>query len=158
MSNLPELIAAAAESQIGVRENKPNGGFKIEEYQRATWLPVGAWPWCAAFVCWSVKAAVGKTKVSFPLPMTAGAWDFERWCRSVDETVKLRKPHMGDVKRGDIVVFRFSHIGIATGPPDADGNVPTVEGNTNAAGGRLGDGVYAKERNLTVIRSRIRFA
>ena len=90
--------------------------------------------------------------------MTAGAWDFERWCRSVDETVKLRKPHMGDVKRGDIVVFRFSHIGIATGPPDADGNVPTVEGNTNAAGGRLGDGVYAKERNLTVIRSRIRFA
>lgn len=157
MSNLPELIASAAESQVGVRENKTNGGPKIEEYQRATWLPVGAWAWCAAFVCWSVKTAVGKTNVSFPLPQTAGAWDFERWCRSVDNTVKLRKPHMGDVKRGDIVIFRFSHIGIATGPPDKDGEVPTVEGNTNAAGARLGDGVYAKSRNLSAIRSRIRF-
>jgi hypothetical protein len=155
--SLAERIAAIAESQVGVRENKTNGGVKIEEYQRATWLPVGAWPWCAAFVCWAVKLGVGNTKVTFPLPQTAGAWDFERWCRSVDNTVKLRKPTMGDVKRGDIVVFRFSHIGIATGPPDKDGNVPTVEGNTNAEGGRLGDGVYAKLRNLSVIRSRIRF-
>jgi len=157
MSNLPEQIAAATESQIGVRETKPNGGAKIEEYQRATWLPPGAWSWCAAFVCWCVRTGVGTTKVSFPLPQTAGAWDFERWCRGVDGTVKLRKPTMGDIQRGDIVVYTFSHIGIATGPPDEHGNVPTVEGNTNAAGGRLGDGVYAKTRNLTAIRSRIRF-
>lgn len=157
MQTLAELIAAAAESQVGVRETKPNGGDKIAEYQRATWLPVGAWPWCAAFVCFCVKTAVGNRKVSFPLPQTAGAWDFERWCRSVDNTVRLRKPTMNDVQRGDIVIFRFSHIGIATGPPNENGDVPTVEGNTNAAGARLGDGVYAKKRNLSVIRSRIRF-
>jgi len=155
--SLADRIAAIAESQVGVRETKKNGGVKIEEYQAATWLPVGAWPWCAAFVCWVVKQAVGKTKVSFPLPQTAGAWDFERWCRGVDNTVRLRKPPMGDVKRGDIVVFYFSHIGIAVGPPDKQGNVPTVEGNTNAAGHRLGDGVYAKTRHISAIRSRIRF-
>jgi hypothetical protein len=155
--SLAELIAAIAESQVGVRETKKNGGTQIEEYQRATWLPVGAWAWCAAFCCWCIKQAVGKTRVSFHLPQTAGAFDFERWCRSVDNTVRLRKPTMGDVKRGDVVVFTFSHIGIATGPPDKNGNVPTVEGNTNAEGARLGDGVYAKLRHLSKIRSRIRF-
>jgi len=157
MSNISEKLAAAAESQIGVRETKPNGGTKIEGYQQATWLPVGAWAWCAAFVCWCVRGAIADETVTFPRPQTAGAWDFERWCRSVDNTVRLRKPHMGDIQRGDIVIFTFSHIGIATGTPDKDGMVPTVEGNTNGDGGRLGDGVYAKRRALTAIRSRIRF-
>jgi hypothetical protein len=154
---LAQRVAAIAESQVGVRENKKNGGAMIEEYQKATWLPVGEWPWCAALVCWVVKQAVGKTKVSFRLPQTPGAWAFEKWCRSVDSTVKLRKPTMKDVVRGDIVIFTFSHIGIATGPPDKNGNVPTVEGNTNADGARLGDGVYRKLRPLSKIRSRIRF-
>lgn len=64
---------------------------------------------------------------------------------------------MGDIKAGDVVIFTFSHIGIATGSPDAKGNVPTIEGNTNGAGSREGDGVYAKSRNISQIRSRIRF-
>ena len=155
---LAEAIASAAESQLGVRESKPNGGPRIAEYQTATWLPVGAWPWCAAFVCWVIQQAIQGRTVTFPRPMTAGAWDFENWCRGVDSSVKLRKPTMSDIQRGDLLVYRFSHIGIATGPPDAEGNVPTVEGNTNGEGTREGDGVYRKTRNLTRIRSRIRFS
>jgi hypothetical protein len=64
---------------------------------------------------------------------------------------------MGDIKAGDVVIFTFSHIGIALGSPDKKGNVPTVEGNTNGAGSREGDGVYRKVRHVSKIRSRIRF-
>lgn len=149
-----EKIIAIASAEIGVRESGKNGGAKVAQYQLATWLPVASWPWCAAFVCWVLaKALPGHPE----LPRTAGAWDFERWCRSVGNWARLRKPTMGDIKAGDVVIFTFSHIGIATGPPDAKGNVPTIEGNTNGAGSREGDGVYAKTRNISQIRSRIRF-
>ena len=60
-------------------------------------------------------------------------------------------------KSGDIVVFTFSHIGIAVSSPDDDGNIATVEGNTDSAGSREGGGVYLKSRHLSKIRSRIRF-
>jgi hypothetical protein len=55
------------------------------------------------------------------------------------------------------VIFKFSHIGIAVSSPNKDGNVITVEGNTDSAGSREGGGVYLKTRNLSKIRSRIRF-
>lgn len=155
--SLAESIATIAETQIGVRETKTNGGPQIASYQAATWLPVGPWPWCAGFVCWVIRAAIQGRKITFTRPETAGAWDFERWCREQDRSVMLRKPHKNDIRRGDIVIFTFSHIGIAAGPPDAHGNVPTIEGNTNGAGSREGDGVYRKLRPLTKIRSRIRF-
>jgi hypothetical protein len=58
---------------------------------------------------------------------------------------------------GDIVIFTFSHIGIAVSEPDEKGNVKTVEGNTDKAGSREGGGVYLKTRNISKIRSRIRF-
>jgi hypothetical protein len=154
---IAERLAKAAESQVGVREIKSNGGEKIAEYQRATWLPVGPWAWCAAFVCWCVREAIGGDEYTFPRPETAGAWDFEKWCRSVDNSVKLHKPHKGDIRRGDIVIFTFSHIGIAVRDIDKDGIVQTVEGNTNAEGSRDGDGVYRKRRHATKIRSVIRF-
>jgi hypothetical protein len=58
---------------------------------------------------------------------------------------------------GDLVIFTFSHIGIAVSSPDKMGNLATVEGNTDSAGSREGGGVYFKTRNLSKIRSRIRF-
>ena len=149
-----ERIVCIASAEVGVRESKTNGGAEIEAYQRATWLPPGPWAWCAAFVCWVLAKALPDQP---ELPETAGAWDFERWCRSVGTWARLRKPTMGDIKAGDVVIFTFSHIGIATGSPDAAGNVPTIEGNTNGAGSREGDGVYRKTRHVSKIRSRIRF-
>ena len=154
---LAESVAEIAESQVGVRETKKNGGDQIAEYQKSTWLPVGPWAWCAAFCCWVVQKSIQGRSVTFQRPETAGAWDFENWCKSVDKSVMLKKPHKGDIKRGDIVCFTFSHIGIAIGSPDDDGNVLTVEGNTNGEGSREGDGVYKKTRHISKIRSRIRF-
>jgi hypothetical protein len=154
---LSSRIIDIAESQVGVKETRPNGGKMIEAYQKATWLPVGPWPWCAAFVCWCIKNAMADKDYTFTRPATAGAWDFEKWCKSVDNSALLRKPHNGDIKAGDIVIYTFSHIGIAVSDVDKQGIVQTVEGNTNSDGAREGDGVYQKRRNISQIRSIIRF-
>lgn len=120
-------------------------------------MPVGPWPWCAAFVCWCVKNAMADEDYTFTRPQTAGAWDFEKWCKSVDNSALLKKPHNGNIKAGDIVIYTFSHIGIAVSDVDKQGIVQTVEGNTNSDGEREGDGVYRKRRNIANIRSIIRF-
>jgi len=161
---LPSALATIALREVGVSESPPNSncGPRVNEYKAATWLPANkGWPWCAAFVCWCVQQALRQAGVketkTFKRPRTAGAWDFENWSRAQDGSTNTRKPHRGDIQRGDIVVFTFSHIGIALGPPDARGNVKTVEGNTDGAGSREGGAVLTKVRHVSRIRSRIRF-
>lgn len=157
---LKELIATTAEAEIGVRETRKNGSDRISTYQSCTWLPVGPWPWCAAFVDFCIARAVDEFGiVTFKIPKTAAAWDFENWCRSVDNTVKLKKtkPGIQSVSRGDVVIFTFSHVGIATSGTNMAGMVSTVEGNTNSQGSREGDGVYRKVRHISKIRSIIKF-
>jgi hypothetical protein len=163
MKNLSKEVIRIAKAEVGVREvADTNCGERVDQYKAATWLdPKKGWPWCAAFVCWVVReamdaAGVKETK-TFKRPQTAGAWDFENWSTAQDSTTWTSRPHAGDISPGDIVMFTFSHIGIAVSSPDKDGNVATVEGNTDKAGSREGGGVYLKSRHLSKIRSRIRF-
>lgn len=143
-----------AAGEVGTKEVGENGGPRIREYQAATWLAPGAWPWCAAFICWLLKKAAA---LPFEAPRTAGAWDFERWAREqASKGVRLLKPRQS-IQRGDIVIFTFSHIGLCVGGERA-GIINTIEGNTDAGGGREGDGVYAKTREVRLVRSHIRFA
>jgi hypothetical protein len=146
-----------AEEQIGVSEiDGTNCGPIVDEYKAATWLdPTKGWPWCAAFICWLVREAIKEEDVSFDRPQTAGAWDFENWAKKQDG-VELRKPTNYDVKAGDIVIFTFSHIGLAIKDVDLSGDVVTIEGNTNGAGSREGGAVLEKRRHISTIRSRIR--
>jgi hypothetical protein len=158
-----QTLIQTAEAEVGVEEvNGSNCGPRVNEYKAATWLPADkAWPWCAAFICWIVMEAMRKASIhetaGFKRPRTAGAWDFENWSRAQDSTTWTRRPHRGDIQPGDIVIFRFSHIGLAVSAPDKNGNVRTIEGNTDAAGSREGGGVFRKLRRLDQIRSRIRF-
>lgn len=161
--DLVEEIIRIAKGEIGVREvGNTNCGERVDEYKFATWLnPKKGWPWCAAFVCWVIREAlissgVKQTK-TFKRPRTAGAWDFENWSIDQDSSTWLRRNPAGDIVPGDIVIFTFSHIGIAVSSPDKKGNVTTVEGNTDSEGSREGGGVYLKTRNISKIRSRIRF-
>lgn len=165
-AKLPEAIASAAESKVGVREAGGNNkGKDLAPFFAADSYKPNAtddgYAWCAAFVCWTVKTAMEsagtKQTPGFRRPTTPSAWGMEAWSLAQDSTTSTRKPAGRDIKRGDIVVFTFSHVGIATGPPGADGRVPTVEGNTDEAGSREGGGVYRKRRALSQIRSRIRF-
>jgi hypothetical protein len=162
MTILPERVARFAESKIGIRESGgPNQGADIQEFFAAdNYKPNAAdngYAWCAAFVCRIMQLAMGGRTWTFQRPTTPGAWAFEKWSIAQDSSTWTLKSPGNDIRRGDIVIFEFSHIGIAVGFPDKHGWVMCVEGNTNAAGSREGDGVYLKRRRISTIRSRIRF-
>jgi hypothetical protein len=158
MATLAQHIVAIAKKEIGVREvGNSNCGVRVNQYKAATKLnPREAWPWCAAFVCWVAQEALAAFgKVSFKRPTTAGAWDFENWAAKQPSVHLLRRPSALDIRAGDIVVFTFSHIGIAYAN-GVTNDIATIEGNTDGQGSREGGGVYLKERHVSLIRSRIR--
>jgi len=148
-------LVKLARSQIGVREvpMDSNRGERVEDYQAATWYAGTGWPWCAAFICWLFREAGAPDSWR---PKTPGAWDFENWARKQPSRVTLYKPASHcQIKPGDVLVYTFSHIGLADGQ-EIDGHVATIEGNTDEAGSREGGGVYRKTRRLSQIRSVIR--
>lgn len=165
MTTIAEAVAQAAESKIGVRESGGNNkGAALQPFFDAdSYDPNGTkpgddgYPWCAAFVCWCVMVAVAGRSITFKRPTTPSAWGMEAWSLAQDRSTWTLKPPGRDIARGDIVVFTFSHVGIAVGGVDANGYVKTVEGNTDEAGSREGGGVFAKSRHVSQIRSRIRF-
>lgn len=157
--SISEKMVSLARGEIGVSEvDGTNCGPKVDEYKAATWLDADkGWPWCAAFICWLIREAIEEDVKGFQLPRTAGAWDFENWAKKEStHGVELRKPTNEDIRAGDIVIFTFSHIGIAIADVDSSGYVKTIEGNTNGAGSREGGSVLEKNRHVSKIRSRIR--
>jgi hypothetical protein len=160
---LAQKLTELARFELGTEEvNGTNCGPRVNEYKAATNLPPKeSWPWCAAFVCWLVREAMRangiKESDTFKRPRTAGAWDFENWSMAQGSETNTKKPHRGDIQAGDIVIFKFSHIGIAESAPDKNGEVTTIEGNTDGAGSREGGAVLRKKRRVDQIRSRIRF-
>ena len=163
MSLFIDNLIAIAEAELGVKEvGTSNRGPRVDDYQRATWLEQKDWgAWCAAFVCFCVRDALAKSKLKetagFKRPRTAGAFDFERWSLAQDSSTQTRKPAGSDIKRGDLVIWSFSHISIALGPPDKRGNIITLDGNSNARGSRTGGMVCIVTRHISKVRSRIRF-
>lgn len=160
---LSEALVRVATPEIGVEEvNGSNCGPRVNQYKAATDLPPEkGWPWCAAFVCWCVREAMKLAKVSetprFKRPQTASAFGFAEWSRRQDATTQTRKNPGADIQSGDLVIFKFSHIGIATGKPNLNGWLPTIEGNTDGQGTREGGAVLAKQRHISQIVTRIRF-
>lgn len=160
---LSESIVQTALAEVGTKElGKSNRGPRVDEYQRATWLKPSDWgAWCASFVCWVIREAMKaegiKETSGFKRPQTASAFDFERWSLAQDSTTQTRKPCGKDIERGDLVIWSFSHISIALGPPDSKGMLKTVDGNSNAKGSRTGGMVCEPTRHISLVRSRIRF-
>lgn len=163
MSRLADELVKVARAEIGVEEiDGSNCGPRVDDYKAATNLPPHeAWPWCAAFVCWCVreaaKAAGVKFTPTFRLPTTAGAWALEAWSLAQDNSTWTKKWPGNDIQPGDIIVYSFSHCGIAASAPTPDGTFTAVEGNTDHAGSREGGAVWLKARRISKVRSRIRF-
>jgi len=156
---LADKLVSLARNEIGVEEVEgSNCGVRVDQYKSATNLPPHeSWPWCAAFVCWLVREAVRTDgPYTFARPTTAGAWDFENWSKKQDNSTHTLRNPGNDIKAGDIVIFKFSHIGLCVRSAEA-GRIRTVEGNTDAAGSREGGGVFEKSRSLDSIKTRIRF-
>jgi len=159
MKTLAEKLVALAQLEIGVEEaDGTNCGVRVDQYKSATNLPPHeSWPWCAAFIDWLVREAVRTDgPYTFARPTTAGAWNLENWSKEQDNSTHTLRNPGNDVKAGDIVIFKFSHVGLCLRGAEA-GRIRTIEGNTDAAGSREGGGVFEKSRALDSIKTRIRF-
>ena len=175
MSEFTSTLVNFAFNEIGVREETKNSGARIAVYQEATTLGSGSYPWCAAFVAWCLKQtietpAVAKELVSSGVVpsvaalnswrcKSARAFDWEPWAKLRGLRVIPNASVLA--KRGDIVVYDFSHIGIiALDQLSTERTITAIEGNTNYRGLRDGDGVYARTRKAdgSVITCYIRIA
>lgn len=162
---LSKLILEVASNEVGVVEvpRGSNRGPKVDLYQAATWLKREDWgAWCASFVCWVLMVAMKSgeakgAKYTFKRPRTARAFDLEDWSLEQDDSTRTRRRPGMDIAPGDLLIFDFSHCGFASSAPDKKGNVKTIEGNTNEAGGREGYAVLGKSRHVSCIKARIRF-
>lgn len=151
-SEFVDCFVRIATGQVGVIEHGQNRGKQVQAYQSATYLDGTGWSWCAAFVCWCMEAASLRFRPSFTLPTTPRAFEFESWGERAG--LLIREPRA--ILRGDLVIFEFSHIGIAIA--DSVGrSVETVEGNTHSDESSASvEGVYVRNRNLSRVRSIVR--
>lgn len=140
-----ELLTETYRNEIGIRElTGSNDGARVEIYLASVGLGKG-YAWCAAFVCWAHIQAGIVAPVS--------AWTPSLF--TVKNTIYERGKNTYLYQEGDVFGLyfiekkRIAHVGFIDGK---DGNnFITVEGNTNEAGSREGDGVYRKRRNEKTI-------
>jgi len=86
---------------------------------------------------------------------SAAAFGWLPWARKAKGVTVL--PDTAEPRKGDVVVFDFSHIGLVSGVP-RKGRVATIEANTGPSGERDGDGCWPKDRPQEVARAFIRFS
>ena len=141
---LREKIVLLAESQIGHTElTNKNDGLQVERYLQSVGLSKG-YAWCGAFVNWiyqffeiSAPDKAAWTPAWFPKSKV-------KWQRGMDNNY-IPQP-------GDLAGFyyprkrRIAHIALIVEWNPSKSYVVTIEGNTNSAGSRDGDGVYKKLR------------
>jgi len=154
---IAERIVEVAKTQLFIRETEgQNHGPGIEKLWSATTLTDGyrdRQPYCAAGVCWTIREAFKGIVTPFKLPTTPAAYGFDTWAEENDGKGVKAKVKPQEARAGDIVVFKqFSHVGIVIGRTD-DGQLRTIEYNTDSAGGREGSGCMEKVRSLSLVRS-----
>ena len=151
------IATATAEANKGVREVGKNAGPDVEKYLHALGMTKGS-PWCAAFVSWCVMTSRGLAK---PPKWCSGSavslFQMSRNSKTCVYVVPTEMEYQAKVKPGYIWSraqdataaaaarkgsWCQGHTGIVVAV-DAIG-FHTIEGNTNAAGSREGDGVYRK--------------
>jgi cell wall-associated NlpC family hydrolase len=135
----PKPLIPIALAELWVREETgKNDGTRVEEYLAVAGLKKGD-PYCAAFVSWIFKEA------GYDLPRTG-------WSPALFSTSRLVKA----AEPGNVfgiyfpAMKRIAHCGLVVG---SRGDwITTVEGNTDASGGREGGGVYQRLRHKKSIR------
>lgn len=132
-------------SQLGVRElTGKNDGIQVEYYLQSVGLGKG-YPWCAGFVKWCyLKADVKEAKQINAMALSVN--NRTRWVYANNKFIQEPSP-------GDAFTLYYPHLKRIghTGFYDGRQNThiyKTVEGNTNSAGSREGDGVYRKYRSF----------
>ena len=145
LTNKGQLISKVLEfarREIGVREVGENRGKRVQQYQADTTLGGTGWPWCAAFVAWTLDEAFDFFGLKNIWNNSASCDVLLSWGRSHD--LDYHTPQVGDVFLVMASHYDATHTGIVTTVNGAQ--FSTVEGNTNLDGGREGVGVFARER------------
>lgn len=138
-----QKLVSIAESYVGVREaTDHNDGPQVQAFLAATGLK-GDYPWCAAFQATVFKQAGVKAPLSAYCP---------DWFKSNVVYSRNRKsitPYAFYPAQVFGLYFeskqRVAHVGMLVS--ETKTSYSTIEGNTNAAGSREGDGVYRKLRS-----------
>ncbi|WP_084645660.1 peptidoglycan-binding protein [Marinimicrobium agarilyticum] len=115
------------------------------------------YPWCASFVSFCVQELCRRSPFfgSLNPPREASVSRFlSEWAQSTNCLIFDNSSRTFKPRKGDIVVFVFSHIGIVDAVSGT--TLTTIEGNTNEAGGREGTSVATKNRASSLIRKFIR--
>ncbi len=129
-------------SQLGVRElTGNNDGTMVETYLQSVGLGKGN-PWCAAFVKWSFLQA------GYSPPITG--WSPTAF--NANNVVYDGRNFLKQPQPGDVGVLWFPRLRRIAHTYFFDYAInksvySSVEGNTNEAGSRDGDGVYRKKRS-----------
>ena len=141
-----------AKKEVGFKEGINN------DNKYGVWYGLNHQPWCMIFVVWCFSHAGLASKIL----KTAGVEAFEVWAIKNKFIVPVDK-----IQANDLLLFDWDHAGkaehieIAAGGIDPKTHlVPTVGGNTGpdhiGVNQSNGDGVYAKVRATTVIRTVVR--
>jgi len=135
-----ERLVNIARLEVGVRElTGNNDGKRVEEYLAGVKLKKGQ-PWCAAFLSWVFA------KAGYSAPRTG--WSPALFNSRVNAKV-ICPGHIFGVWFPDLK--RIAHVGMVQ---KREGDwIVSIEGNTNIAGSREGDGVYRKRRHLKAIHA-----
>jgi hypothetical protein len=135
-------------SQLGVREaTGRNDGPEVEMYLASVGKPKGL-PWCSAFVAWCLTEA--------DIPHRVNAWS--PTAHNGRNIVYMNREARQNPQAGDVFTLfyprlnRIGHAGFYHKNQNSS-VIVTVEGNTNEAGSREGDGVYKRYRPLNSIHS-----
>jgi hypothetical protein len=144
-----QQVEKAYLQEVGVRElTGKNDGVRVEAYLRSVGARKGQ-PWCAAFVSYILR----KCGVNAP----RSAWSPAFF---PDRNLIFHRQKKPDLKSVSILpgqVFgiffrnmgRIAHVGFTH--RRIKNAIVTIEGNTNGAGSREGNGVYEKIRPLQSI-------
>ena len=144
VSDIPARAAvlSVARAMRWVKEIGPNRGQAVEAILASVGLEPGA-PWCAAFVSYCGRAALGSF---WPLPMVGG-------CASLGEVAEERGILKPTPSPGAVFLLyspelrRFRHTGFLIRPADP-GEWHTVEGNASPDGSPEGTGVFERRRTF----------
>ena len=152
-----EKLINLASKEVGIYETSKNHGIGISKYWTACDYSQGykdRAPYCCAMVVWLIKQAGFFNDKD--RPKTAKCFDMEVWGKKLGLKVLINP---SQVKKYDLVIFNFSHIGIATSDSDSNGGFSTIEANTSegdSGSQRDGGGVWKRSREIGLVRSVVR--
>jgi surface antigen len=135
-----------ARSELGVVEGPRSNETPYNDWYYGRNVHGASYPWCATFVSWVAYMAGCGDLVPKHAYTPAGA----QWFK--DRGQWHDTPQVGDIvffKWRVAGVLRIAHVGIVEGVRP-DGSIVSIEGNTDAAGGRTGGKVMRQIRRANI--------